>query len=153
MVWEIFWRRTSRDVGGNLFTKNGVWLGKAFKTTTVETPLFPTVGIHSNGNVVKVNLGTNKFVFDIKSYISTENKKCAVQVTTENTSQLLTHELVRDLCFSHGYSLTQAALDSECCAISTSPYRVVSIANTVAEGLSVDLRAKLRLFMSLSGRS
>ena len=92
-------------------------------------------------------------MFDIKSYISTENKKCAVQVTTENTSQLLTHELVRDLRFSHGYSLTQAALDSECCAISTSPFRVVSIANTVAEGLSVDLRAKLRLFMSLSGRS
>ena len=134
--------------GEIFFTKNGVWLGTAFKTTNVTSPLFPTVGIHSKGESVKVNLGTTPFAFNIKDYIFTESKKRSIQISSENTTQLLTHELIRDFLFSHGYSSTLAALDLECRTVSARRLRAISTTNTLAEGCNVGLRAKLRLVIS-----
>ena len=47
------------------FTKNGKFLGTAFKNMPAIS-LYPTVGVHSKGETVLINLGENPFIYNIK---------------------------------------------------------------------------------------
>ena len=47
------------------FTKNGTFLGTAFKNMP-DINLYPTIGLHSEGEKVEVNLGQNPFMYNIK---------------------------------------------------------------------------------------
>jgi hypothetical protein len=52
------------------FTKNGTHLGVAF--SDVSCVVYPTVGLHSPGEKVTVNLGGTPFVFDIDAFVSSQ---------------------------------------------------------------------------------
>lgn len=47
------------------FTKNGKFLGIAFKNMPVIS-LYPTIGLHSKNEIVRVNLGQHPFIYNVK---------------------------------------------------------------------------------------
>ena len=77
------------------FTRNGSWLGVAFKNVCSDA-LYPTVGLHSRGERVSANFGTNPFTFDIKARESEENIFTISDVSTEQLHTSMTHQLVND---------------------------------------------------------
>lgn len=92
------------------FTKNGEWLGVAFRNVCVA-PLYPTVGLHSKDERVSMNYGSAPFAFDFDTYVSEENLRRIVAVAGEDMPTSVTHELVRDYLNYHGYSKTLRALE------------------------------------------
>lgn len=92
------------------FTKNGEWLGVAFRDVCI-TPLYPTVGLHSKDERVSTNFGSDSFAFDIETYVAEEKAKRTVSVAAEDIPASVTHELVRDYLEYHGYAKTLRALD------------------------------------------
>jgi hypothetical protein len=97
------------------FTKNGKWLGVAFRDVCI-TPLYPTVGLHSKDERVSTNFGSAPFAFDIETYISEENYKRTLAVAAEDLSTSVAHELIRDYLNFHGYAKTLRALDDAAAA-------------------------------------
>lgn len=51
------------------YTKNGTFLGPAFKSIKTHMDLYPCVGLRTVGERVSVNFGQDPFVFDIVQYI------------------------------------------------------------------------------------
>lgn len=51
------------------FTKNGLFLGVAFKQVDLSEPIYPCVGLRTPGEKVSVNFGQERFVFDIVQYV------------------------------------------------------------------------------------
>lgn len=51
------------------FTKNGVFLGVAFKNINLSESFYPCVGLRTPGEKVYVNFGQEPFVFDIAHYV------------------------------------------------------------------------------------
>ncbi|KAL6956486.1 hypothetical protein U1Q18_043776 [Sarracenia purpurea var. burkii] len=66
------------------FTKNGAVVGTTRKD--VKVPLFPTIGLHSQNEEVRVNFGKEPFVFDLKAFEARERVK--QQITIEKMSLL-----------------------------------------------------------------
>lgn len=60
------------------FTKNGAHLGVAFCDVTDR--LYPTVGLHSPGERVSLNLGSAPFSFDVDALIASERAARAARV-------------------------------------------------------------------------
>ena len=55
------------------YTKNGVQLATAFRNLRPDEEvrrLYPTVGLRSPGEHVRVNFGTEPFMFDIEEYVN-----------------------------------------------------------------------------------
>lgn len=54
------------------FTKNGVWLGIAFKNVgdslKGDGGLYPCVGLRTPGEIVEANFGQKRFKFDIEHF-------------------------------------------------------------------------------------
>ena len=121
----------SNDV---FFTKNGKWLGHAFRDVCVN-PLFPTVCLHSKDERVSANFGATAFCFDIHAYIDGGNYERTVAVAAEDLPPSATHELVRDYLAFHGYAKTLAALDDGAAA---SSYRDERRGETTANALADD---------------
>jgi len=48
------------------FTKNGKYIGLAFKDMRKDLSLYPTIGMNSIGEKVEVNFGNKPFVYDIE---------------------------------------------------------------------------------------
>ena len=65
--------------GEIFFTKGGVHLGTAFKSSR-RTPLFPTLGLHSPGAHVAVNFGAAPFAFDLPAFERAERAEQAAEV-------------------------------------------------------------------------
>ena len=97
------------------FTKNGEWLGVAFRDVCI-TPLYPTVGLHSKDERVSTNFGSDSFTFDIETYVAEEKAKRIVSVAAEDIPASVTHELIRDYLDYHGYAKTLRALDKAAAA-------------------------------------
>lgn len=60
------------------FTKNGVYLGPAFKdfmTGKKLVKLYPAVGLRTPGEIVEANFGARPFKFDIQGYFKQEKLK------------------------------------------------------------------------------
>ncbi|KAI8141164.1 concanavalin A-like lectin/glucanase domain-containing protein [Fennellomyces sp. T-0311] len=51
------------------YTKNGTYLGVAFKSLKTSMSLYPCVGLRTVGEHVTVNFGQDPFVFDIVHYV------------------------------------------------------------------------------------
>ena len=62
------------------FTKNGQYLGVAFRDMPVIN-LYPTIGLHSKGESVEVNLGQNPFMYNIKMEMVLHDAVCEDMVT------------------------------------------------------------------------
>ncbi|KAL1915773.1 uncharacterized protein VTP21DRAFT_6532 [Calcarisporiella thermophila] len=56
------------------YTKNGVHLGIAFKNLS-NSPLFPSVGLRTPGELVEANFGQRAFRFDILNFYNEERKR------------------------------------------------------------------------------
>lgn len=57
------------------FTKNGQHLGKAFDAPDESLgPLYPTVGMQSNGGRLTANFGNQPFAYDIESYLKQQRE-------------------------------------------------------------------------------
>ena len=51
------------------YTKNGTYLGIAFRKLKISMNLFPCVGLRTPGEHVTVNFGQEPFVYDIVNYV------------------------------------------------------------------------------------
>jgi hypothetical protein len=54
----------NRETMEIFFTKNGVFLGVAFRNIPLTTTFFPTFGLSRPGDKIKVNFGETDFMFD-----------------------------------------------------------------------------------------
>lgn len=51
------------------YTKNGIFLGIAFRSINTNMDLYPCVGLRTVGEQITVNFGQKPFVFDISRYV------------------------------------------------------------------------------------
>ncbi|KAG1656322.1 hypothetical protein FOA52_006653 [Chlamydomonas sp. UWO 241] len=93
------------------FTKNGVKLRTAFRRIRGE--LFPTLGLHSKGEVVRVNFGQAPFKYDIEALLCETRAARAAAVEKVPLSTPLVHSVVRQYLLHYGYRDTLNAFDSD----------------------------------------
>lgn len=91
------------------FTKNGTFVGKAFKD--VKGPLFPTVAVHSQNEEITVNFGKDPFVFDIKDFEAKERTRQQMTIDEIPIPQDASHRLVLSYLQHYGYVETLNAID------------------------------------------
>ncbi|KAK6793408.1 hypothetical protein RDI58_006861 [Solanum bulbocastanum] len=110
---------TGDTVGGGInyasqelfFTKNGTVVGTVFKD--VKGPLFPTVAVHSQHEVVTVNFGKHSFVFDLKAYEAQERAKQHSTIEKLSIPQNASYGIVRAYLQHYGYEDTLKTFDVE----------------------------------------
>ncbi|KAJ1723000.1 hypothetical protein LPJ53_002618 [Coemansia erecta] len=71
------------------FTRNGVFLGYAFKNIDTTKPLYPCVGMRTQGENIVANFGRSEFVFDICNYASESHEEALNQVQSVSLSPML----------------------------------------------------------------
>jgi len=91
------------------FTKNGVHLGVAFSAATIG--LYPTIGLHSPNERVRVNLGGSLFAFDIEAFVRSQRCCQLSAVAGTQLPALSIDSLVRSYLLHFGYEQTLAGLD------------------------------------------
>ncbi|KAI7865077.1 hypothetical protein BDF14DRAFT_1828384 [Spinellus fusiger] len=57
------------------YTKNGTFLGTAFNDVDTSLPLYPCVGLRTQGEHIATNFGESPFEFDISHYILEQKSK------------------------------------------------------------------------------
>ncbi|KAJ4396239.1 hypothetical protein N0V93_000458 [Gnomoniopsis smithogilvyi] len=105
--------------GTAFFTKNGRFLGQAFKE--VKGKLYPSVGMKKPGEHIRVNFGQTPFIFDIDSLMKNEIHRLEEEIKKADTSKLAPHlnetELIQQLVLQFlqhdGYVDTARAFASE----------------------------------------
>jgi hypothetical protein len=91
------------------FTLNGALLGTAFRRLS-ET-VYPTIGLHSPGELVIANFGQNVFRFDVQQLIAQEKFQQEKDINEIPVSVRTMHELVRKHLLHHGYGDTLHAFE------------------------------------------
>jgi len=94
------------------FTKNGKNLGKAFEG--MRGVFYPTISLHSLGELVRVNLGTSAFMFDIEAYRKSEMKSLASRIQRTPVDRACISPLIREFLAHSGYAHTLRAFDEVC---------------------------------------
>lgn len=61
--------------GSAFYTKNGKFLGTAFRQIDVSKPLYPSVGLRTTGEKITTNFGHEPFMFDIEQYIKVRKRR------------------------------------------------------------------------------
>ncbi|EFN56813.1 hypothetical protein CHLNCDRAFT_144348 [Chlorella variabilis] len=92
------------------FTKNGQHLGTAFRNVTGH-PLFPTIGLHSQGASVEFNFGRQPFQFDARALVAAEQRQLADALDSTCVSAGEVHQMVRGYLLHYGYAKSLAAFD------------------------------------------
>ncbi|ORX95020.1 SPRY-domain-containing protein [Basidiobolus meristosporus CBS 931.73] len=108
--------------GSAFYTKNGVFLGIAFRE--LKGPLYPSVGFRTPGEQIEVNFGQRRFKFDIEHYMREEKAKLKsyindtpipqsshltpnhVNISSENNLPSILNELILSYMVHHGYGET-----------------------------------------------
>ncbi|KAI7842482.1 hypothetical protein COHA_003836 [Chlorella ohadii] len=93
------------------FTKNGEHLGVAFRNVGGH-PLFPTIGLHSQGAKVEVNFGRQPFHYDWNVLVAREEAAQQEALHSTSVSAGEVHQIVRDYLLHYGYADTLAAFDT-----------------------------------------
>ncbi|GAO46818.1 SPRY-domain-containing protein [Saitoella complicata NRRL Y-17804] len=71
------------------YTKNGVDLGIAFRDLPISrSDLYPSVGLRTMGEHVRVNFGQKSFVYDVEQYMREEKAKMYGLINTVPTENL-----------------------------------------------------------------
>jgi len=98
------------------FTKNGENLGIAFDPSKVPTrPLFPTVGLQTPGEIVEVNFGQKRFVFDFESHVQSLRQKTLKQVSgfpvndSNGHFQVMLRKIISGYLEHEGYTETASS--------------------------------------------
>lgn len=96
------------------FTRNGVFLGRAF-TYPPSLQLYATIGLHSPNESLSVNFGGPTgapFVFDVESHVAREKARMYESLSSFDVPVDDLLSLVRSYCLHFGYAQTYAALPS-----------------------------------------
>ncbi|KAF2180409.1 Ran-binding protein-like protein [Zopfia rhizophila CBS 207.26] len=111
--------------GTAFFTKNGVYLGPAFKDLKTDRPWYPTVGMKKAGETLKANFGQEPFVFDIDQMVQAEKMSILSDISrtkvqsisnkdkTPQDETALIHDLVAQYLTHDGYVDTARAFSEE----------------------------------------
>ncbi|KAK4474421.1 hypothetical protein MN116_001578 [Schistosoma mekongi] len=98
------------------FTRNGVFLGKAFEGKVpvgAGTRLFPTIGLQGRGVRVTTNFGQQPFYFAFENHLKTERisreNKLIEHTCKEDFAGIKIKELVSGYLIHHGYVATAKA--------------------------------------------
>ncbi|KAJ9156493.1 SPRY domain-containing protein [Pleurostoma richardsiae] len=105
--------------GCAFFTKNGAYLGNAFRE--VKGELYPSVGLKKNGEHIRANFGQTPFVFDIDGMMKAETERIRNEINKSNTKNLappldeteLIQSLVLQFLQHDGYVETARAFAEE----------------------------------------
>jgi len=95
------------------FTKNGQFLGYAFHNVA-DRVFYPTVGLHSNGEIVSVNFGDKQFKFDVDELIMEEKDKRRKEIEKVEIPVCSISSIVRDYLLHFGYEETLASFEQIC---------------------------------------
>ncbi|KAF2091266.1 ran-binding protein [Saccharata proteae CBS 121410] len=103
------------------FTKNGVYLGTAFRNLPTDKDLFPAVGVKKAGEHLRVNFGQTPFVFDIDNMVKQEQLQIQREISNTSVTALrapldetsLIHELIAQYLAHDGYVDTARAFAAE----------------------------------------
>jgi hypothetical protein len=93
------------------FTKNGEHLGVAFRNVGGH-PLFPTIGLHSQGAKVEVNFGRQPFQYDWTMLVAREQAAQEEALHSTSVSAGEVHQIVRNYLLHYGYADTLAAFNT-----------------------------------------
>ncbi|CEG63584.1 hypothetical protein RMATCC62417_00704 [Rhizopus microsporus] len=106
------------------FTKNGLFLGVAFKQVDLSEPIYPCVGLRTPGEKVSVNFGQERFVFDIVQYVKEKKAQVIRDVVSKNNKvdQDNMDQLVLNYLVHHGYIEAANALQKNLSYIKRTPY-------------------------------
>jgi hypothetical protein len=94
------------------FTLNGHYLGPAFKKVT--STYYPTVGLHSNGEIVRANFGQNPFKFNIEEMIINERERKKNEILSIEVPISSVHQIIRNFLLHFGYGDTLRAFEKAC---------------------------------------
>ncbi|KAA6416144.1 MAG: hypothetical protein FRX48_00863 [Lasallia pustulata] len=102
------------------FTKNGVFLGNAFRHLT-DVKVYPSIGMKRPGAQLSVNFGQRPFVFDIDGIMAREKLSIGEEVSSVDVAKLhpplsetaLIQELVAQFLAHDGYVETAKAFTEE----------------------------------------
>lgn len=96
------------------FTKNGVYLGVAFKNVSIPPcGFFPAVCIQSQNQSVQANFGVNKFVFDIEGFQQREGLENFFDICAIPFDRSSLHTLVKSYLVHYAYVETLQAYEDE----------------------------------------
>jgi len=95
------------------FTKNGKYLGVAFKKVPNGT-FYPVVGLHSTGELIVANFGQKPFKFDLSSMISELKEKMMVEVRGLQIQPGDVQSIIRSFLFYYGYEETLKSFEQIC---------------------------------------
>ncbi|KAI9480498.1 MAG: concanavalin A-like lectin/glucanase domain-containing protein [Benjaminiella poitrasii] len=97
------------------YTKNGIFLGTAFRKIKETTDLFPCVGFKTAGEKIEANFGTKPFVFDIVQWVENERQMLLSRIVKEEEKKEKTaqtaDEIVVEYLKHHGYTKAAKALE------------------------------------------
>ncbi|KAJ3204347.1 Ran-binding protein 9, partial [Clydaea vesicula] len=85
------------------FTKNGVFLGIAFKNLDTSLKLFPTVGLRTPGEIVETNFGLKKFSFDINHCFGEEKFKIMQTINQDTKLDFDLNEVICSYLYHNGF--------------------------------------------------
>ncbi|CEG84156.1 hypothetical protein RMATCC62417_18001 [Rhizopus microsporus] len=97
------------------YTKNGKFLGTAFRQIDVSKPLYPSVGLRTTGEKITTNFGHEPFMFDIEQYIKDQKVLSIQQMTSRQSidrtpyTEYDLNQLVLSYLIHHGYTKTAFA--------------------------------------------
>ncbi|KAJ3167057.1 hypothetical protein HDU88_002394 [Geranomyces variabilis] len=119
------------------FTKNGVWLGVAFKNAIEsikgDAGLFPSVGLRTPGEIVESNFGQSEFKFDIDHHYKEEKARIWSEINAMPLPTLSAptdeqadassdiNQLILSYLIHHGYSETAATFQKDTASMRASP--------------------------------
>ncbi|KAJ1948254.1 hypothetical protein EC988_005252, partial [Linderina pennispora] len=71
------------------FTRNGLFLGHAFKSVDTSKPIFPAIGMRTAGEHIVANFGQRPFRFDIECYVSEAHQDALAEIHKTSIGDLI----------------------------------------------------------------
>ncbi|KAI7906608.1 concanavalin A-like lectin/glucanase domain-containing protein [Cokeromyces recurvatus] len=95
------------------YTKNGVYLGTAFKKIKETMELFPFIGFKTPGEKIEVNFGAKPFMFDIEQWIENERRTLLSQIVEEREQESESaDQIVVEYLKHNGYTKAAKSLEA-----------------------------------------
>jgi hypothetical protein len=86
------------------FTKNGKYLGIAFKK--ISGIYYATVGLHSYGELIRINFGQSFFKFDVQNMIDEEKRNIIIQIDKTFVHVNDINSIIESFLLYYGYKDT-----------------------------------------------
>lgn len=97
------------------YTRNGLYLGEAFSDLPVElsVPIYPCVGLRTQGEIIRANFGASPFLFDIDFHVRNQ-RECAMKKIQElPLPEIDLKNTISAYLAHHGYSKTLSVFEQQ----------------------------------------